>query len=64
MIPAVYNWGGFYIGLNGGGGSSHNCWNLAVNAARNPVFPIYRILLDPERKSPAYGAYPVPKEGR
>ncbi|HTO66427.1 MAG TPA: outer membrane beta-barrel protein [Bradyrhizobium sp.] len=25
---AIYNWGGFYIGLNGGGGSSHKCWNL------------------------------------
>ena len=28
MISAVYDWSGFYIGLNGGGGSSHNCWNL------------------------------------
>ena len=27
MAPA-YDWSGFYIGLNGGGGSSHNCWNL------------------------------------
>ena len=27
MVPA-YDWSGFYIGLNGGGGSSHNCWNL------------------------------------
>ena len=24
----IYNWAGFYIGLNGGGGSSHNCWDL------------------------------------
>jgi outer membrane immunogenic protein len=28
MMAAVYDWSGFYIGLNGGGGSSHNCWNL------------------------------------
>ena len=28
MLAAVYDWSGFYIGLNGGGGSSHNCWNL------------------------------------
>ncbi|QDW38680.1 porin family protein [Bradyrhizobium sp. KBS0727] len=28
MIAAVYDWSGFYVGLNGGGGSSHNCWNL------------------------------------
>ena len=26
MIAAIYDWSGFYIGLNGGGGSSHNCW--------------------------------------
>jgi outer membrane immunogenic protein len=25
MMAPIYNWGGFYIGLNGGGGSSHNC---------------------------------------
>ncbi len=24
----VYDWSGFYIGLNGGGGSSHKCWDL------------------------------------
>ncbi len=27
MIAAVYDWSGFYIGANGGWGSSHNCWN-------------------------------------
>jgi len=27
-VAAVYNWSGFYIGLNGGGGSSHKCWDL------------------------------------
>ena len=26
--PAIYNWGGFYIGANGGGGSSHKCWDF------------------------------------
>ena len=25
---AMYNWSGFYVGLDGGGASSHNCWNL------------------------------------
>jgi outer membrane immunogenic protein len=29
MIAAVYDWSGFYIGINGGGGSAHNCWDLA-----------------------------------
>jgi outer membrane immunogenic protein len=32
-IAPVYNWGGFYLGLNAGGGSGHNCWNLTANAA-------------------------------
>jgi outer membrane immunogenic protein len=29
MIAAIYDWSGFYIGINGGGATSHNCWNLA-----------------------------------
>ena len=27
MIAAVYDWSGFYIGVNGGWGSSHNSWD-------------------------------------
>ncbi|MBR0715990.1 outer membrane protein [Bradyrhizobium liaoningense] len=27
MIAAIYDWSGFYIGLNGGGGSAHKCWD-------------------------------------
>ena len=30
MIPAVYDWSGFYIGANGGWGSSHKCWDAQV----------------------------------
>jgi outer membrane immunogenic protein len=26
MAAAIYDWSGFYVGLNGGGGSSHKCW--------------------------------------
>src|SRR5262249_49791968 len=26
--PVIYNWSGFYIGVNGGGGSSHKCWDF------------------------------------
>src|SRR6187399_2677574 len=26
MVAAVYDWSGFYIGANGGWGTSHNCW--------------------------------------
>ena len=25
MIAAVYDWSGFYIGINGGGGSARDC---------------------------------------
>jgi outer membrane immunogenic protein len=27
-VAAVYDWTGFYIGINGGGGSSHKCWDF------------------------------------
>ena len=30
--PPVYNWGGFYIGANGGGASSHKCWDFTTPA--------------------------------
>src|SRR5690348_12300564 len=26
MIAAIYDWSGFYLGLNGGGASSSKCW--------------------------------------
>jgi outer membrane immunogenic protein len=28
MVAPVYNWGGFYVGVNGGGASSHKCWDF------------------------------------
>jgi outer membrane immunogenic protein len=29
VVPEpIYNWGGFYIGLNGGGGSARKCWDI------------------------------------
>jgi outer membrane immunogenic protein len=31
MVAQIYDWSGFYIGINGGWGTSHNCWtNTAV----------------------------------
>ena len=24
----IYDWSGFYLGINGGGGQSHNCWDM------------------------------------
>src|SRR6267154_2429078 len=33
MVAAIYDWSGFYIGANGGWGSSRNCWNDAIDGA-------------------------------
>ena len=27
-LPVIYDWSGFYIGINGGWGNSHNCWDF------------------------------------
>jgi outer membrane immunogenic protein len=32
MVAAIYDWTGFYIGLNGGGGWAHKCWDRTNNA--------------------------------
>jgi opacity protein-like surface antigen len=33
MLPSpLYDWSGFYIGINGGGGSAHKCWDLVGDA--------------------------------
>jgi outer membrane immunogenic protein len=38
-LPApIYSWAGFYIGLNAGGGSSHNCWDLT--GLGSPIVPV------------------------
>jgi outer membrane immunogenic protein len=37
-IAPLYNWTGFYGGLNGGGASSHECLTL-TSVAGSPVFP-------------------------
>lgn len=28
IVTPIYDWSGFYIGINGGGGSSHKCWDF------------------------------------
>jgi outer membrane immunogenic protein len=28
VVMAAYDWSGFYVGINGGGGWAHTCWNL------------------------------------
>ena len=39
VLAPIYDWSGFYVGLNGGGGSSHGCWTLN-NSAGVPITPI------------------------
>jgi len=33
VVSTVYDWSGFYAGLNAGGGSSRNCWGVVQNNA-------------------------------
>ena len=40
MVAAIYDWSGFYIGANGGWGSSRKCWDL-VELAAAPVVPSF-----------------------
>lgn len=28
VAATIYDWGGFYVGINGGGGSAHSCWDI------------------------------------
>ena len=37
-MVAMYNWGGFYLGANGGWGSSRKCWDL-TSTFLGPVNP-------------------------
>ncbi len=38
VVAQIYDWSGFYIGINGGGGSARKCWNF--------VDPGTRVLFD------------------
>ncbi|MGY4287749.1 opacity protein-like surface antigen [Bradyrhizobium sp. LM2.7] len=37
-VAPIYDWSGFYIGTNGGGGSAHKCWDL-INTGGVVVAP-------------------------
>ena len=39
-ISPVYDWSGFYVGANGGWGSSRNCWDLESTAGAGFIGPI------------------------
>jgi outer membrane immunogenic protein len=38
MIAAMYDWSGFYVGINGGGGWTHKCWDV-VPVAGGALLP-------------------------
>jgi outer membrane immunogenic protein len=40
-VVAIYDWSGFYIGANGGWGSSHKCWDV-TNFPGAIVVPTFR----------------------
>ena len=40
-IVAAYNWSGFYVGVNGGGGWADKCWDVYNNGGI-PVVPAFR----------------------
>jgi outer membrane immunogenic protein len=33
VMAPIYDWSGFYIGINGGGASSRNCWDITNDGA-------------------------------
>src|SRR4030088_90077 len=39
MVAAIYDGSGFYIGANGGWGSSRKCWDLVTTPAGIPISP-------------------------
>ena len=43
MAPvSAYDWSGFYVGANGGGGLSHKCWDMTDFVLVGPIVPAYR----------------------
>ncbi len=40
IVAPIYDWTGFYIGINGGGASSHNCWDLTATVGVGAVPPV------------------------
>jgi outer membrane immunogenic protein len=39
VVTPVYDWTGFYIGLNGGWGSSRKCWDVTSDATLGIISP-------------------------
>ena len=39
MVAAMYDWSGFYLGINGGWGSARKCWDLTGLVGIGPIVP-------------------------
>ncbi len=39
MVAPIYDWSGFYLGANGGWGTSRKCWDLTNVVIGGPVVP-------------------------
>jgi outer membrane immunogenic protein len=39
VVSPIYDWSGFYAGINGGWGTSHNCWTRTATAGA-PILPV------------------------
>ena len=51
MVAAVYDWTGFYLGFNGGGGWAHKCWDIN-NDLGVPIGTVRTTAIDAEPKHP------------
>ncbi len=44
IVAAIYDWSGFYVGANGGWGSSHKCWDLTNFPAQLSFPPSVKVV--------------------
>ena len=56
MMPAIYDWSGFYIGVNGGWGSSRKCWDEQYRVSAEPSLPPMAAIMRPAASSAARSA--------
>jgi outer membrane immunogenic protein len=40
VVAPIYNWAGFYVGINGGGGWARKCWDFTNDVGGVPVAPV------------------------
>src|SRR5260370_28923286 len=63
MIAALYDWSGFYIGANGGWGSSRKCWDIN-NDLGVAVAPAFREGCHDATRGVARGPIGYPRQAR